>query len=371
MKAAGFFMILFYAFYIKPSYLQAQGGAGKLIEELAEDLASDFRKKVNKADLPLGCKIYVLPFRTGKEFDTIRTKLGLKIATQFSLRLRRMASNGEFDCKPEILSSGEEATILNEIQLKHLQPPSSLAEESAFYKQLSLSRKPDFYFTGSYEPGEQYEYIRLKGTVLVKDKLNRDLSKFSDIFFEEQQTDIKPSCRNELSKWDIPLTPPADAFLKLIQFQKDANPAFATMALIDGKSNSAINKGGKIKLGVQYQLKAELASDAYLYAFYYESEDPLHKMYMIGPLDEKSNRLCKAGTVLLPDDKNTIEPSPPSSRQALVKLIASRQKLPLAVTTTPEGYICLGAEEALRFVSILEKMKKEDISTTKLLYEIE
>jgi hypothetical protein len=207
--------------------------------------------------------------------------------------------------------------------------------------------------------------------MLTKDKFNPDLSKKSDIYLDPLEESIKAIHAEQVKKWDSPLFTPSDAYLKLIQFNTNDKAGFARMSLINGKTNAVIKTGEKLKLGMPYQLKAEITRDAYLYAFYYESQDPLHKMYMIGPLDEKSNLISRAGTVLLPDERNVFEPSPPADRQAIVKLIACRQKLPLSITQTPEGYIYLSAEESMRFVSILEKMNKEDVCASKLLYEID
>jgi hypothetical protein len=352
--------------------LHAQENAGKLLRDLADELANNLRKKVKNANLPKGCKIYVMPFRTGKDgVDTLRTRLGLKLATELSHRLGEMSANGDLAFIPKILSTQEEGKYLHEIQLQHLQPPATMAEESEFYKRLSLDQKPDFYLTGAYEIDASFTRISLVKTSLVRDKFNEELSKKPDVYIDPLEQSINTLHAEQLKKWDSPLIPPADAYLKLIQFDASQKTDFATMSLINGKTNAVIKAGEKLRLGMPYQLKAELTKNAYLYAFYYESQDPLHKMYMIGPLDEKSNLLAKAGTVLLPDERNIFEPSPPADRQAIVKLIASTKKMPLSISTSPEGYVYLSAEEAMRFVSILERMDKDDICASKLLYEIE
>lgn len=361
---------LFFAFTL---CAQAQDNAGDLVREIAEELATDFRKEANRrSDLPNGCKIYVLPFRSSVDgVDTLRTRLGLKLATEFSHQLGQLCTKKDLDCKPIILSPTEEGKDLYDLQLKHLNPPSSLAKESEFLKKLSLSTKPDYYFTAAYELDANLENIRLIKPVLVKDKLNPDNEKLNDLYLKAEKTSIKDVCREELKKWNQPLIPPADAYIRLMQYQPGGIQVSVQIGMINAKTNTVLRQGEKLRLNMPYQLKVDLQSEAYLYAFYYESEDPLHKMYVIGPVDEKSNRLSGPGKVLLPDKENIIEPSPPSSRQALIKLVASRKMLPLSVTTTPEGYLVLSTEDALRFVSILEKMNPDDIRTAKLLYEIE
>jgi hypothetical protein len=103
--------------------LYAQENAGKLLRDLADELANNLRKKVKNADLPKGCKIYVMPFRTGKDgVDTLRTRLGLKLATELSHRLGEMSVSGDLPFRPKILSTQEEGKDLHEIQLQHLQP---------------------------------------------------------------------------------------------------------------------------------------------------------------------------------------------------------------------------------------------------------
>lgn len=352
--------------------VHAQDNAGDLVRKMAEQLASDLKKKANKATLPENCKIYVLPFRSSVGgVDTLRTKLGLKLATEFSHQLGQLCTNKDLDCKPNILSPTEEGKDLYELQLKHMSPPSDLQKESEFLKKLSLNAKPDYYFTAAYELDPGLENIRLVKPALIKDKLNPDNASFPELYLEAMGYSIKGACREELKKWNQPIVPPADAYIKLMQFQKGENSGGLRMSMINANTNTPLRQGEKLRLKKPYQLKIDLNTEAFLYAFYYESEDPLHKMYVIGPVDEKSNRLYSAGEVLLPGKDNIIEPSPPASRQALIKLVASPRMLPLSVTTTQEGYIVLNTKDALHFVSILENMNSDDIRTAKLLYEIE
>ena len=350
----------------------AQKSPDVLVRNLADDLATDFRKKANKSNLPKGCKIFVMPFRTGKEgLDTLRTRLGLKMAAAFSHRIGQMSNKGELACKPVILSPQEEGKDLQEAQLRFLNPPSTMAEESEFYKKLFLSQKPDFYFTATFETDADFGNLRLVKARLEKDKFNPGIEKHENIYLDEQQAEIREAWKEDLRRWNTPVNPPADAYLKLIQFQTPAMEDIAKISLINAKTDVPLRPGEKLKIGMHYQLRVQLSEDAFLYAFYYESQDPLHKLYMLGPLDEKSNRLARAGTVLLPAERNVFEPSPPADRQAIVKLIASRQRLPISVSTTPEGYIYLSAGEAAEMVSLLERMNKEQICASKLLFEIE
>jgi hypothetical protein len=128
----------------------------------------------------------------------------------------------------------------------------------------------------------------------------------------------------------------------------------------------------KIKLNNSYELKVELTSDAYLYAFYYESEDSLRNyIYLINPLGEEDNRLFKAGIHKFPN----LTPSPPASRQALVKLVATKERIPFSATKVPlsgnQVYYYLSKKEADNFVFLLDKKGKDGVCTTQFLYEIE
>lgn len=256
--------------------VKAQDNVRDLVKDLVEDLAKDFRKVTGNANLPKGCRIYVMPFRAvSNGTDTLRTRLGLEFQYELSRSLAEMSLNGKLEYKPEILSLQEGSLDLQEIQVRYLQPPATLAEESEFYKRILLSqKKPDYFFTGAFELDNVKSTLQLVKMRMERDRFNPDLHT-PPMVFEDQTASFRPDLAIELKKLISPLIPPADAYIKLMQFQQGENSGGLRISMINAKTNALLRQGEKLKLGMGYQMKTEIPFDSYLFAFYYEFEGPL------------------------------------------------------------------------------------------------
>jgi hypothetical protein len=77
------------------------------------------------------------------------------------------------------------------------------------------------------------------------------------------------------------------------------------------------------------------------------------------------------GSFMLPDDENVFSPSEPAANQAFIKLIASKKKLPLKITVSPEGYRYLSPDDCAKFVSAMEKIPAANIDSNNLIRSVE
>jgi hypothetical protein len=157
-----------------------------------------------------------------------------------------------------------------------------------------------------------------------------------------------------------------DNYARLIRLASRSE--FAAVSIIEEKTDNPIKLDEPLHVGKGYQLKINLQQDAYVYAFYYESHDLTgNKMYMVYPFEDGQKNFLKKGTHLLPDNENVFSPSPPTANQVFIKVIASKRKLPMKVTASPEGYRFLAPFDCLKFVSAMEKIPSTEIDSNNLI----
>jgi hypothetical protein len=90
-------------------------------------------------------------------------------------------------------------------------------------------------------------------------------------------------------------------------------------------------------------------------------------MYMVYPFENGQKNFMKKGSIMLPDDENVFAPSEPAANQVFIKLIASKKKLPLKITISPEGYKYLAPEDCAKFVAAMEKIPSAEIDSNNLI----
>lgn len=346
----------------------------KVMDVITWYVGRSFKKQIPKAKVPLGCKIYALPFRCERlGVDTFKTPLGMKISTEISFKFKKLAQERKLrKYNLTVVSPDDENKQLFELMARNLTPPATMAEESEFWKNVNASQRPDYYMTGKYEVIGDYKSVRVSQVELIKDKLNPKLASYSeritlnDIDFEFQDE----AERQAFIKMDCPVGEIADSYARLVRLASKGT--FASVAIVDEKTDQPISLETNLVVGKGYQLSTILQQDAYIYAFYYESNDLTgNKMYLIFPFENGQKNYLKKGTITLPDDENVFSPSAPAANQAFIKLIASKKKLPLNITTTEEGYRYLSPDDCLRFVSAMEKIPTADIDSNNLIRGVE
>ncbi|HRH34849.1 MAG TPA: hypothetical protein PKY12_07305 [Catalimonadaceae bacterium] len=334
-----------------------------------------FNKEMGKAKIPQNCKIYALPFRCERDgIDTFATPLGMKISAELSFKFKRVIQ-GEKKLRNQnisIISPDNTNKQLFELMAQNLNPPSSFSEESEFWKNVSANQKPDYYLVGKYEIKGDYKSVRVSNVELIKDKLNPKLNAFQDkitlkdIEFPFESEDD----RKMFQKLDANVGEIDQAYARLVRLASKGQ--FAQVDIVDEKTDKPITLNAELQVGKGYQLKMNLSQDAYIYAFYYESNDLTgNKMYLIFPFENGQKNFVKKGITMFPDEENVFSPSPPSANQVFIKLIASKRKLPLNITTSPEGYKYISPEDCLNFVKAMEKIPSAEIDSNNLIRGVE
>ena len=346
----------------------------KVMDVITWYVGRSFKKQIPKAKIPVGCKIYALPFRCERlGIDTFKTPLGMKISTEVSFKFKKLAQDRKLrKYNLNVVSPDNENKQLFELMAQNLTPPSNPAEESEFWKNVSAGQRPDYYITGKYEVIGDYKAVRVSQVELIKDKLNVKLASYSDritlndIDFEFQDEGE----RQAFIKMDCPVGEISDSYARLVRLA--AKGTFANVSIVDEKTDLPINLETNLVVGKGYQLQVNLQQDAYVYAFYYESNDLTgNKMYLIYPFENGQKNFIKKGSFTLPDDENVFSPSPPAANQAFIKVIASKRKLPLNITTADEGYKFLSGDDCLRFVGAMEKIPSAEIDSNNLIRSVE
>lgn len=373
------FITLFVTGFLTILAARAQPGSDSLppvqaMEVINYYIGRSFNKEFSKAKIPQNCKIYALPFRCDRDgVDTIATPLGMKISAELSFRFNRVIQGEKKlrNLNVSVISPDNTNKQLFELMAQNLTPPATMSEESEFWKNMSASQRPDYYLVGKYEIKGDYKSVRVSRVELIKDKLNPKLANFSDKItlkdiefpFESEED------RNWFRKLDTQVGEIDQAYARLVKLA--AKGTFASVDIIDEKTDQPIPINAELKIGKGYQLKMNLKENAYIYAFYYESQDLTgNKMYMIFPFENGQSNLFKKGTHTLPDEDNVFSPSEPAANQVFIKLIASKKKLPLNITVSPEGYRYLSPEDCAKFVSSMNKVPSVEIDSNNIIREV-
>lgn len=361
--------------------LQAQTDASddlpplKAMEVLQYYIGRSCIKELKKAKIPQNCKIYALPFRCERNgLDTFATPLGIKLSADLSFEFNRRIQKDKKlrNMQVMVVSPDNSNKQLFELMAQNLTPPSTMSEESEFWKNVSNSQRPDYYLVGKYEIMGDYKSIKVSKVELIRDKLNPKLQPFSpkislrdlDFPFESEED------RSYFRKLDGTVGEIDQAYARLVRLASKGT--FAQVDIIDEKTDLPIKINEALKVGKGYQLQVDLKEEAYLYAFFYESSDLTgNKMYMIYPFENGQKNLFAKGLHLLPQGDNVFSPSDPPANQVFIKLIASKTRLPIQITTTSEGYRYLNPEDCLRFVSAMEKVAGTTIDSNNLIRSVE
>lgn len=345
-----------------------------VMDVIAWSVGRSFRKEVNKAKIPVGAKLYALPFRCERAgVDTFKTPLGMKISAEISFRFKRLAQERKLrKLNLNIVSPDDENKQLFELMARNVTPPATMAEESEFWKTVAQGQRPDYYIVGKYEIIGDYKGVRVSNVELIKDALNPKLANFSnkitlsDADFEFQDENERQSFK----KMDGNVGVINNQYARLVGLTSKGK--FASVEIVDEKTDQSIPLETCLATGKGYQLKVDLLQDAYIYAFYYESSDLTgNKMYMVFPFENGQKNQMTKGSFMLPDDENVFSPSEPAANQVFIKLIASRKKLPVKITISPEGYRYLSPEDCARFVSAMEKVPSDQIDSNNLIRSVE
>ncbi len=374
--------LIFQGLFLIPAFvsgLQAQTYSDTLPPPAAMDVITwsvgrSFRKEIRNARIPPGCRIYALPFRCERlGADTFRTPLGMKISAEVSFRFRRLAQERKLrKYNLSILSPENEHRQLFELMARQVTPPATMKEESEFWKNASQNAKPDYYLVGQYEILGDYKGVRVSQVELVKDMLNPALRNFTD---KITLSDIEIAFRDEeerkaFQRLDGSVGAIEDSYARLVS--QTTKGQFASIRIFPENADTEIPIGQPLKVNHGYQVECNLRQDAYLYVFYYESQDQTgNRMYAIFPGSSGENAFREKGVFRLPSEKTVFSPHEPVANQVFIKVIASLRPLPLQITESPEGFRYITPADCARFVDAMRKIPPAEIDGNNLIRGVE
>jgi hypothetical protein len=344
------------------------------MNSLAKQLANSFESAMMKRPVPKGSKIYVLPFIGRSDMsDTLRTPLGIKLSSAIAFRLKEVCQSWRKLKRLElnIINSEDADKNLHEVMRGYFTPPATQAEESALWQNISNNMRPDYYLMAKYSITGEYVGANILEATLVKDKFNPSpttgpatvaIGRAKTTFYTKLDQDNFRKWNNEITRLD-------QTFVNFVNFKTKAS--FASYFVFDETNNMALPKDSAFQVGNAYNVKLTLSEDAYVYAFYYESNDMTgNQMYMIFPFDNGQTPFFKKGTYELPDSDNSFSPSPPASNQAFIKVVASKNPLPLQISTTTEGYRIFEKEACNAFLKAMQQANPVLVYSANLIKEV-
>lgn len=298
------------------------------VEKAATELAESIARKLRKQPLPNDAKIAVVMFPFDNNFaDTIKTHLGINFSKQFShaLKLALQDKNKNYN----VLIPNDIDKRLNETMSSYFTLPKGV-NEADFWSNFLNNQRPNFYITGKYKISGDYEAFSITNVRIQPDQFDPEFAKLSPIAFDNIIFPlIKPEDKEfikNLNKALHKFSNPIEAFIK-----NSGKADFFKFDIINAETNEVIPVQEPLIIGKSYQVKVQLITDAYLYAFYYDQQNKLAYPYfeMIFPFQPAMSNYVKQGEQLLPALEYTFEVGPPASGQVFIKLIATKKHIPI------------------------------------------
>lgn len=298
------------------------------VEKAAADMAESIARRLKRQPLPNDAKIAVVMFPFDNNFaDTIKTHLGINFSKQFShaLKLALQDKNKNYN----VLIPNDIDKRLNETMNSYFTLPKGV-NEADFWSNFLNNQRPNFYITGKYKISGDYDALTISNVKIQPDQFDPDYAKLSPIAFDNIILPlIKPEDKEfikNLNKTIHRFSNPIESFIK-----NSGKANFFQFDIINADNNEALQASDPLAIGQSYQIKVQLITDAYLYAFYYDQQNKLAYPYfeMIFPYQPAMSNYVKQGEQLLPAAEYTFEVGPPASGQVFIKIIATKKHIPI------------------------------------------
>lgn len=345
----------------------------KAMDIVSHHIGRQFARAVRKANLPAGSKIYVLPFYGRRAtHDTAKTPLGVRISAETTYWIKKQAQSRRLrKLNLQIISNDESNKYLDELMRAYFTPPATMREESALWNMIENSQRPDYYLIGKYELDNDYKSLRVFDVKLVRDRFATPANNTPrELAIGRSEASITLASEKEnFQKWDVEIKRLPDAFVDLINYRSKGN--FARAEIKQDELNTTITPDSALAVGKNYYVQVDLAEDAHVYVFYYESGDLTgNELYMIYPFDSRQKTFFKKGKYRFPDEENNFSLSLPGTQKVLIKVIASRRELPLQISQSNDGYIVLEKERCMMFVNGLGRLPDSEVSSINMIREV-
>jgi hypothetical protein len=345
----------------------------KAMDMVSYHLGHQFARAVRKAKLPAGTKIYVLPFYGRRAtHDTAKTPLGVRISADMTYWVKKKAQSRRMrNFNLQIISNDDNTRQLDELMRGFFTPPATQKEESELWNMIENNQRPDYYLVGKYEVDNDYKTLRVFDVKLIRDRFSPPPPKVPrEVVIGRSESPIKLETEREnFRKWDVEIKRLPDAFVDLVNYRSKG--MFANAVIKQDGLNTIISPDSLLTVGRNYFVEVDLAEDAHVYIFYYESGDFTgNEMYMVYPFDQSQGTFFKRGRHRFPDPESNFALSMPGTNKVFLKVVASKRELPLQISQSRDGYIVLQKERSMVFVNGLEKMNENEVSTVNIIREV-
>lgn len=344
------------------SFTNSQSQA--VIDALAKNMAKNVVKEMK--NLPEDAKVAIAFFSYDNTFtDTIKTYLSKSLTTTFVQELKINMDKKNF--KQKILFPDNNFNNnLFEAQQNYIFTVPDNADKAKYWQEFNDNQIPDYFIVGTYQFGSNYSTITIKNVQLKPSPFSK-YSKNKEISVPNLTVKIKkPADKTSLAEINQPISILSPTYTNLIEWSGEAD--FLSLKLID--SNSLTVSNSELVVGDEYQISITLKEDANIYAFFF---DPADKNFpyisMLYPFQKNQDTFLKAGTHSIPPG-HTFIPDPPAEGQVFIKIIASKEKLPITFTeeTDSEGYIVskFNDKNCTDFLAKLNAASKDKISSRQI-----
>lgn len=335
------------------------------VDKAATELAESIARRLKRQPLPNGAKIAVVMFPFDNNFaDTIKTHLGINFSKQFShaLKLALQDKNKNYN----VLIPNDIDKRLNETMSSYFTLPTGV-NEADFWSNFLDNQRPNFYITGKYKIGGDYEAFIISNVKIQPDQFDPEFAKLSPIAFDNI---ILPLVKKEDKEYVKNLNKTLHKFSNPIEtFIKNSGKAnFFKFDIVNADNDSILQISDPLIIGQSCQLKVQLITDAYLYAFYYDQQNKLAYPYfeMIFPYQPAMSNYVKQGEQRLPAAEYTFEIGPPASGQVFIKIIATKKHIPIKfdfVTTNDITTTAFKDSDCAEFMSNLNSLDPAQYDT--------
>lgn len=178
--------------------------------ELTEQLADETGKALKKSKIPADMKLAILYFTYNNGFtDTTKTPLGRDLSKQFEQKLSLYLQKKRLSYK--LLTSNK---IAEKNMMKFFVPPDDSKEEAKFWEEFLGNQRPDYFITGTYKIGKNYNTLKTVHVKILPNKYVKNLVNAQSLTIPGQVVETpsvkdklhvmkyeKPHNISEFSKW--------------------------------------------------------------------------------------------------------------------------------------------------------------------------
>jgi hypothetical protein len=342
--------------------------------EAYAELGQSFAKRSMNAirnELPPNAKIALLLFgRSGSNGSTVKTSLGITLSEAFYQQLV-LQNKKDYQL---IFPEGATGKMLSDASGKYFEPPKNTEEEAKFWQSYLNGQKPDFFITGQYVL--ESNKVVIKNIFISSDVYSSNPKKIS---IENVEEDFDEKTMKEMFAQDIEIKPFSDPLIELLNLKGTGD--FFSYTFLKGKEIKP--KDEAFLINSEYCIELNVKKKTYVYAFFYQENDPESNVpLIIFPTPDKNSLktessaqfIMNPGKVIIPDPKLFSLSFTPPAGNLMIMLIATGQQL---ISFTAENSkdddgitSKLNLQKSKTFLAALKALNPVDFQMEKHISEI-